>query len=79
MLGWTSRPPAWIRAARADRVAVGPCADVLIVSTHDLHLVRELLPRTVVMDHGAIVTDGLTADILSDAALLEAPMRLEVY
>ena len=41
-------------------------------------MVQELLPRTVVMDDGAIVADGLTAEILDDAALLEAH-GLEVY
>ena len=41
-------------------------------------MVRELLPRTIVMDEGAIVADGPTAEILNDAALLEAH-GLEVY
>jgi cobalt/nickel transport system ATP-binding protein len=44
----------------------------MLVSTHDMALVRELFPRTVVMDEGCIVADGLTADILSNGALLEA-------
>jgi energy-coupling factor transporter ATP-binding protein EcfA2 len=34
--------------------------------------VRELLLRTIVMDGGAVVADGPTAEILADAALLEA-------
>ena len=50
----------------------------MLVASHDLRMVQELLPRTIVMDDGAIVADGLTADILSDAALLEAH-GLEVY
>ena len=44
----------------------------MLTSTHDLALVRELFPRTVVMDQGAIVADGPTAELLRDQALLEA-------
>jgi cobalt transport protein ATP-binding subunit len=44
----------------------------VIVATHDMRLVAEVLPRTVVMDGGLVVADGPTADILADAALLEA-------
>jgi len=42
----------------------------MIVASHDLPMVRELLPRTVVMDQGRIVADGPTATILSDPELL---------
>jgi cobalt/nickel transport system ATP-binding protein len=44
----------------------------MLVSTHDMRLVLELFPRTVVMDEGKIVADGLTAEILDDEALLNA-------
>ena len=44
----------------------------IIVTTHDLRLVRDFIPRTVVMDEGHIVADGPTGEILGDAALLEA-------
>ncbi len=50
----------------------------MIVSTHDIPLVRDLLSRTLVMDGGAIVADGETAAILSDGALLAAH-GLDVY
>jgi cobalt/nickel transport system ATP-binding protein len=50
----------------------------MIVSTHDIPLVRDLLPRTVVMDGGVIVADGETQIILSDSALLAAH-GLDVY
>jgi cobalt/nickel transport system ATP-binding protein len=44
----------------------------MLVSTHDMRLVQELFPRTIVMDEGRIVADGLTMEILKDAKLLEA-------
>jgi cobalt/nickel transport system ATP-binding protein len=44
----------------------------MLVSTHDMALVRELFPRTIVMDEGRVVADGLTAEILEDAELLTA-------
>jgi cobalt/nickel transport system ATP-binding protein len=43
----------------------------MLVSTHDMTLVKELFPGTVVMDDGQIVADGLTMDILDNAVLLE--------
>jgi cobalt/nickel transport system ATP-binding protein len=50
----------------------------MLVATHDLRMVQELLPRTIVMDKGAVVADGATTAILRDAALLERH-GLEVY
>jgi cobalt/nickel transport system ATP-binding protein len=44
----------------------------MLVSTHDMRLVQELFPRTIVMDEGQIVADGKTKDILQDEALLTA-------
>ncbi|HET6597524.1 MAG TPA: ATP-binding cassette domain-containing protein [Anaerolineales bacterium] len=44
----------------------------MLVSTHDIRLVQELFPRTIVMDEGIIVADGRTNDILGDEALLTA-------
>ena len=44
----------------------------MLVSTHDLPLVRELFPRTVIMDEGRIVADGPTEQLLNDEALLNA-------
>ena len=44
----------------------------LIASTHDLAFVRELLPRTVILDEGRVVADGLTSEILADTDLLAA-------
>ena len=44
----------------------------MLVSTHDLPLVRALFPRMVIMDRGEIVADGPTESLLNDVALLEA-------
>jgi len=44
----------------------------MLVSTHDMALVKECFPRTIVMDRGQIVADGPTAQILEDARFLEA-------
>jgi cobalt/nickel transport system ATP-binding protein len=43
----------------------------MVVATHDMHLVRDLLPRTVVLDAGLVVADGPTSEILRDVRLLE--------
>ena len=43
-----------------------------LISTHDMRLVAELLPRTGVMDDGRVVADGLTDAVMEDADLLEA-------
>ena len=42
----------------------------MLVSTHDMKLVEELFPRTIVMDEGLIVADGDTSKILSDEKFL---------
>jgi len=44
----------------------------MLVSTHDMRMVAELFPRTVVMDGGEIVADGPTEKILANEDLLEA-------
>lgn len=44
----------------------------LLISTHDMHLVRELFPRMIIMDQGRIIADGKTEHLLQDTALLEA-------
>ncbi|HEX2996344.1 MAG TPA: ABC transporter ATP-binding protein [Anaerolineales bacterium] len=44
----------------------------MLVSTHDMKLVQELFPRTIVMDEGQIVADGKTGDILEDEKFLTA-------
>lgn len=44
----------------------------MLVSTHDLYMVRELFPRMIIMDGGQIVADGATAVLLNDESLLTA-------
>ena len=44
----------------------------MLVSTHDMTLVKELFPRTIVMDEGRVVADGLTSEVLEDEKLLMA-------
>jgi len=43
----------------------------MLVSTHDMHLVRELLPRMVIMDQGRIVADGSTEQLMENEDLLK--------
>jgi len=43
----------------------------MLVASHDMRLVRDLCPRTVILDEGRIVADGQTDRLLTDAELLE--------
>jgi cobalt/nickel transport system ATP-binding protein len=60
------------RARRALITLLQELPQTMLVSSHDLRLVRELLPRTIVMDEGEVVADGPTSKILADVALLAA-------
>jgi cobalt/nickel transport system ATP-binding protein len=44
----------------------------LIIATHDLDLVLDLCPRTIVFQAGCAVADGPTLDILQNEALLDS-------
>lgn len=60
---------------RARRTLINLLRDLpitMLVSTHDMAMVKELFPRTVVVDEGRVVADGSTADILENEALLTA-------
>jgi cobalt/nickel transport system ATP-binding protein len=43
----------------------------MIVSTHDMRLVRDVFPRMVVLSQGHVAADGPSAGLLADSALLE--------
>jgi cobalt/nickel transport system ATP-binding protein len=44
----------------------------LPITTHDMRLVQELFPRTIVMDEDLVVVDGSTIEILGNEELLTA-------
>ena len=44
----------------------------MLVSTHDMLMVRELFPRMVILDEGQVVADGSTEDLMKNNTLLEA-------
>ena len=43
----------------------------MLVASHDMRLVRDLCPRTVILDEGRIVADRPTSHLLADVELLE--------
>ena len=60
---------------RARRALINLLHDLpitMLVSTHDMLMVRELFPRMVIMDQGKIVADGDTQKLLADDILLTA-------
>lgn len=42
----------------------------VIVTSHDLDLVRQTCPRTIIMAHGTVIADGPTPTLLDDQALM---------
>lgn len=46
--------------------------ETLLVSSHDLELIREVCDRVMIVDEGHIVAQGLTDGIMADRALMEA-------
>lgn len=59
------------RARRSFIRLMGDLSMTMLVSTHDLSMALEVLPRTLVLDEGRVLADGSTADILSDRQFLE--------
>jgi cobalt/nickel transport system ATP-binding protein len=43
----------------------------IVITTHDMHMVKEIFPRSVIMDGGVVVADAPTHEILADQELLE--------
>jgi len=60
------------RARRGLIRLLGQLPMTMLVSTHDLRMVRELLPRTIILDGGLIVADGPTAELLAAPDMLQA-------
>ena len=59
---------------RARRTLINLLRDLpitMLISTHDMRMVQELFPRTIVMDDGRIVADGMTHEILEDETFLK--------
>ncbi len=44
----------------------------MLIATHDLAMVADMLPRAIVLDAGEVVADRPTSDVLSDVDLLYA-------
>jgi cobalt/nickel transport system ATP-binding protein len=44
----------------------------MLISSHDLRMVKRLCPRTLILDRGEVVADGPTSQLLNDERLLEA-------
>ena len=44
----------------------------MLVSTHDMLLVREIIPRMIVLDEGRMVADGPTLTLMNDSVMLES-------
>lgn len=60
------------RARRALIRLLKGLPQTLVISSHDLRLVKELCPRMIILDEGRIEADGPTSELLSDEALLYA-------
>ena len=55
----------------------------VLVASHDLDMVAQVCERCLVLDAGELVSDGPTAEVLGDAALmdahgLEVPLRIQL-
>lgn len=59
------------RARRELIRLLGELPQTMLVATHDMRLVKELLSRTVILDGGKLIADGATELLLQDSQLLE--------
>ena len=60
------------RSRRALMKLLADFRQTVLIATHDMRMVREVFPRTLIMDGGVVVSEGPTDSILADRALLEA-------
>lgn len=44
----------------------------MLVSTHNILVVREIFPCTIDLDNGCVVADGPTHELMNDQRFLEA-------
>lgn len=58
------------RGRRELRRLIASLPGTKIIATHDLELVLDLCPRTILLDHGTIVADGPTAELLANEELM---------
>jgi cobalt/nickel transport system ATP-binding protein len=59
------------RARRGLITLLQTLPQAMLVSTHDLKMVQEAFPRTIILADGCIVADGPSSAFLADEALLE--------
>ena len=45
-------------------------SQTIVITTHDMHMVKEIFPRSIIMDGGIVVADAPTQEILADEPLL---------
>ncbi len=50
---------------------IGTLSATKLIATHDLEMVLELCPRTILLDRGRVVADGPSRDILGNPELVE--------
>ncbi|HTQ29936.1 MAG TPA: ABC transporter ATP-binding protein [Opitutaceae bacterium] len=60
------------RGRREFKALLREVAGTKLVATHDLELVVELCPRSIVLDGGRVVADGPTVELLNNEALMLA-------
>jgi cobalt transport protein ATP-binding subunit len=60
------------RGRREFKALLRNLAGTKLIATHDLEMVVELCPRSIVLDGGRVVADGPTAELLDDEELMLA-------
>lgn len=60
------------RGRREFKALLRRIAGTKIIATHDLEMVVELCPRSIILDRGRVIADGPTLDLLDDEPLMLA-------
>lgn len=60
------------RGRREFKALIRQLPGTKLIATHDLEMVVEVCPRTIVLDRGEVVADGETRGVLNDEALMLA-------